>query len=143
MSFDLRAGIDAIDLTAVESSAYLGEVAVGAAAHFRDPTGHVGAWVGIGYALPVLSGGTDPTNGMVVNPQPRLDLHAGIVLAPVFEWDVYLDGAVIGRGDTADPATQLPILDGGFSQRQVTIGVVHHFKGHAKHDSSLDPLLQL
>jgi hypothetical protein len=139
MSFDLRAGWDLIDLDAVESSAHVGELSFQVATHFHDPTGHIGGWLGVAYAVPVWSGGVDPTDGLAVDPQPRLDLHVGCVLVPVAEWDVYIDGAVIGRGDAQNPATRLPILDGGFSQRQVTLGLVRHFeKHHHRHDDDLD-----
>ena len=34
-------------------------------------------------------------------------------------------GAVIDRGDLGAPATVLPILDGGFDQKQLTLGVTY------------------
>jgi hypothetical protein len=146
MSFDLRGGFDAVSITASESTASLGEVGVAAAAHFRDPWGHAGAWLGVAYALPLAWSGTDPTTGLAIDPQPRLDLHLGVVLSPVADWDVYIDGAVIDRGDASNPATRLPILDGGFSQRQITLGVVRHFKptrhvGHHSDDDSGSDLI--
>lgn len=133
MSFDLRGGADLITLVADDSSAHVGELSVQAATHFRDPTGHTGAWLGISYAVPIAHGGDDPTTGLAVDPQPRLDLHIGFVLAPVDDWDVYVDGAVIDRGDLSNPATRLPILDGGFDQRQLTFGVVRHFQPNRHH----------
>jgi hypothetical protein len=144
MSFDLRGGFELIELTSAMSTAHVGEISFQAATHFHDPTGHAGAWLGVAYAVPVTSGGIDPTDNLAVDPQPRLDLHIGVVLVPVAEWDVYIDGAVVGRGDAANPATRLPILDGGFSQRQVTLGVVRHFKKHHhRHDDDLDDAMIL
>ena len=146
LSFDLRGGFDAVTITASESTASLGEIAFSAATHFHDPWGYSGGWLGVAYALPVAWNGTDPTTGLAIDPQPRLDLHLGAVLSPTADWDVYIDGAVIDRGDASKPATQLPILDGGFSQRQITLGVVRHFKptrrvGHHSDDDSGNDLI--
>ena len=88
-----------------------------------------GAWVGLGYAIPVISRGSDPTTGLAVDPQPRLDFRIGTVWSVVKEWDLYAEFAVIDRGDMADPATRLPILDGGFDQQQVIFGVTRHIEG--------------
>ena len=151
LSFDVQGGIDGITLTAPNaSSAFLTEVAVQTAAHFRDPYGYVGGWVGIAYAIPVASHGADPTTGLTVDPQPRLDFHIGGALSPVESWDLYVDFAVIDRGDLTNPATRLPILDGGFDQRQLMFGLVHHFKpekdGHRHHrhdDTESDPMISV
>jgi hypothetical protein len=50
---------------------------------------------------------------------------------------------VIDRGDS-NPATRLPILDGGFDQKQIVFGVIRHIEG-GSHDSSSggDDSLQL
>ena len=66
---------------------------------------------------------------MAIDPQPRLDFHAGTVLSIVKEWDLFADFAVIDRGDVANPATRLPILDGGFDQKQIVFGVIRHIDG--------------
>jgi hypothetical protein len=129
LSFDMQGGIDGITLTAPNASgAYLTEVAVQTAAHFRDPYSYFGGWIGISYAIPVASHGVDPTTNLALDPQPRLDFHIGGALSPVDSWDLYVDFAVIDRGDLSNPATRLPILDGGFDQRQLTFGLVRHFK---------------
>jgi hypothetical protein len=63
---------------------------------------------------------------MAIDPQPRVDFHAGTVLAISHEWDLFTSFAVIDRGDLANPATRLPILDGGFDQKQIVFGVTRH-----------------
>jgi hypothetical protein len=145
LAFDVKAGIDGLGLQAPNTtdSAFLTEVGVSTSALFRIPDGKWGAWGGISYAVPVQHSGIDPTTGIAIDPQPRLDFHAGTVLSLVKEWDLYADFAVIDRGD-ANPATRLPILDGGFDQKQIVFGVIRHIEG-PKHESSSggDDSLQL
>ena len=139
LAFDVQGGVDGIDLHAPGTpGATLGELSVQTSALFREPTGHWGAWLGLAYAVPIYKRGVDPTTGMALDPQPRLDFHIGTVLSLVPQWDLYADFAVIDRGDAASPATRLPILDGGFDQRQLVLGVTRHFAapchGHAPDD---------
>jgi len=140
LAFDVQGGVDQLGLAAPNaSSATLTELGVQTSALFREPSGHWGAWIGIAYAVPVRHGGEDPTTGMAIDPQPRLDFHIGTVLALVPAWDLYVDFAVIDRGDLAMPATTLPILDGGFDQKQLTFGVTRHFKrSHRRDDDALE-----
>ena len=143
LSFDVRAGVDGLGLQApnTRDSAFLTEVGVATSALFRIPDGKWGAWGGISYAVPVQHRGNDPTTGLAIDPQPRLDFHAGTVLSLVKEWDLYADFAVIDRGDASRPGTRLPILDGGFDQKQIVFGVIRHIEG-PHHDSggSDDPM---
>ncbi len=141
VTFDLSGGLDGIGITAPRStSAFVTELAGGGSALFREPSGHWGAWVGLGYAVPVDARGTDPTTGMDVDPQPRLDLRVGTVLS-IKRWDLFVEYAVVDRGDR-DPATRLPVLDGGFDQRQVVLGVVRHLDlSRPKHHD--DPMMAL
>lgn len=108
--------------------AWVAEIAGGGAVQFRDPWGTVGGWLGVGYAVPIAHAGNDPMSGAELDPQPRLDLHLGGVVSLVDEWDVSVDFAVIDRGEMQDMATRLPILDGGFDQKQVMLGVSYHPK---------------
>jgi hypothetical protein len=138
LAFDVIGGVDGLGLTApgVSDSAFLTELSATTSALFREPSGHWGAWLGIAYAVPVQHSGADPTTGMMIDPQPRLDFHAGTVLSIVKEWDLFADFAVVDRGDLANPATRLPILDGGFDQKQIMFGVIRHIEGPTHHDSS-------
>jgi hypothetical protein len=78
-----------------------------------------------------------------VDPQPRLDFHVGTVLS-LDKWDLFAEFAVVDRGDMVDPATRLPVLDGGFDQRQVMFGVTRHISGKRKQrDYDDDDAMQL
>lgn len=145
LSFDVAAGIDGLGLAApktTKSTAFITELSVSTTALFRVPNGKWGGWVGIGYAVPVQASGHDPTTEIKIDPQPRLDFHMGSVLALVPKWDLFVDFAVIDRGDLSDPSTRLPILDGGFDQRQVIFGVTRHIEGKPRqtYDSGDDSI---
>ena len=128
LQFDLAGGLDGTTVSASDvSSAYIAEAAVMTSALFREPTGHWGAWVGLGYAVPIASRGEDPTTRMRVDPQPRLDFRIGTVLSLVDKWDLFAELAIVDRGDMSDPTTRLPIIDGGFDQQQIMMGVTRHF----------------
>ena len=62
-----------------------------------------------------------------IDPQVRSDVRIGAVVSLVKKWDVYAEYAVLDRGDNQAPRTMLPILDGGFDQQQLTVGIVRHF----------------
>jgi hypothetical protein len=127
VAFDVQGGADAIELAAPSAQgAHLTEVGV-AASTFFSVERVWGAWIGTAYAVPIEHGGIDPTTAMAIDPRPRLDLHVGTVWAVVPEWDLFIDAAIVTRGNMQNPATELPILDGGFDQRQVVIGVTRHF----------------
>ena len=129
LAFDMQVGIDEVTLGAPHSrGACLTEAAVAFTVLAHDPHNIFGAWLGVVYALPVTSSGLDPTTAMPLDPQPRLDFHAGTGVAVDKSWDLYADFAVLDRGDLTNPATRLPILDGGFDQVQVMFGVTHHFR---------------
>jgi hypothetical protein len=138
LAFDVQAGVNGLGLSSkntTDSTAYLTEVSMRTTALFHEPRGHWGAWVGIGYAVPVQKSGRDPTTEIAIDPQPRLDFRIGTVLSLVPKWDIYFDFAVIDRGDQTNPATRLPILDGGFDQKQIIFGVTRRIEGGRKtHD---------
>lgn len=130
LAFDVQGGLSGLGLDApnTSSSAFITEVSVHTTAMLRDPRGNLGAWLGIGYAVPVQASGRDPTTDMTIDPQPRLNFHTGAVLSIAKKWDLYIDVAVLDRGDAAQPATQLPILSGGFDQTQIIFGITRHFE---------------
>lgn len=130
LAFDVQAGVSGLGLDApnTQSNAFITEVAVSTTALFHEPRGKWGAWLGISYAVPVQASGRDPTTELRIDPQPRLNFHSGTVLSLVPKWDLFVDVAVIDRGDLADPATRLPILDGGFDQTQIIFGVTRHIE---------------
>jgi len=142
LQFDLAGGLDGVSLQAPRApSAYITEVAFSTSALFREPSGHWGAWVGMAYAIPVAFRGQDPTTGASVDPQPRLDFRIGTAIS-LGTWDLFTELAIVDRGDLGDPATTLPILDGGFDQRQVILGVTRHIEGK-KRRPRYDEALQI
>jgi len=141
LNFDVQAGVDGVTLSAPHTQgAELTELSVQTSALFHAPNGSCGAWLGIGYAIPVQWTGLDPTTGMSLDPQPRVDFHAGVVLAIEKTWDLFADFAVIDRGDLANPATRLPILDGGFDQKQILFGVTRHISGSRARPEYSEPV---
>lgn len=135
LAFDVAAGINGLGLSApdtTQSTAFITELSVKTTAMFRVPNGKWGGWVGIGYAVPMQASGRDPTTEIRIDPQPRLDFHMGTVLALVPKWDLFVDFAVVDRGELSDPSTRLPIIDGGFDQRQVIFGVTRHIESKSR-----------
>ncbi|HEX3759526.1 MAG TPA: hypothetical protein VHW23_12505 [Kofleriaceae bacterium] len=128
VQFDVAGGADVTDLRAPRStSAQITELATAGSIVFHE-TWRWGAWIGVGYAVPIDARGTDPTTALAVDPRPRVDLRLGTVLAVSRAWDVFAEYEVVDRGDLAAPATRLPILDGGFDQRQFLLGVTRHIE---------------
>jgi len=140
LAFDIEAGVNGLGLAAKDttsSTAFLTEVSLRTNALFHEPSGHWGGWLGLTYAVPVQASGRDPTTEMPIDPQPRLNFHAGTVVSLVQNWDLFLDFAIVDRGDHANRATELPILDGGFDQQQVVFGVTRHIRT-STHDTTED-----
>jgi hypothetical protein len=116
--------------------ASLTEVTANGSIVFRAPDGIAAAWVGFGFAFPVAHSGSLPGVG-ALDPHVRSDVRIGAVVSFIKEWDVYAEYAVLDRGDYEAPRTMLPILDGGFDQQQLTVGIVRHF-GQDKRDDDDD-----
>ncbi len=120
------------------------EAAGHAAVLVRVPENVWGGWLGVGYSLPAFHQGHDPVSGMMLDPQPRLDLDLGNAVRLAENWDLVIDLAILDRGDLSNPATRLPILDGGFDQIQFTIGVSRRILPKGQRDHGVrDPLIQL
>jgi hypothetical protein len=95
------------------------------------------AWLGVDYSLPVASGPDAPsrTSARFLDPNVGLNLHIGGVISPrKSNWDLFAIYSVMDRGDLERPETTLPILDGGFDQRQLAIGVQHRFGAESPDD---------
>ena len=144
-AFDIQGGVDGLGLSAPGGgmNAFLTEVSAQTSVQVREPTGHWGAWLGIAYAVPVQHSGEDPTTGLAIDPQPRLDFHLGTVVSVEHRWDLFADFAVVDRGDLQNPATRLPILDGGFDQKQIVFGVTRHIDAPKHHRDVNDDALRL
>jgi hypothetical protein len=95
------------------------------------------AWVGFDYSLPVASGPDNATSAShrFLDPSVGLGLHIGGVMTPRrSNWDLFAIYSFVDRGNLENPATTLPILDGGFDQRQLAIGVRHRFGAKSSND---------
>jgi hypothetical protein len=94
-----------------------------------------GGWLGFDYAIP-LAHGTE--QGRVAeqaefDPPVRLGLEVGGVWslrrAP---WDLFASYSFVDRGELENPTSTLPILMGGFDQRQILFGVQYRFESDQK-----------
>jgi len=104
-----------------------------------------GGWMGVSYALPVAHHGHDPISGMALAPQPRLDLTIGNAVQLSDDWDLSVELSILDRGDRGDPATRLPLLDGGFDQIQLSIGITRRLELSRSRDARgiASPLITL
>jgi len=118
------------------STFWLGEVVSHAETQFGDDNASM--WVGMDYAVPFASrphaDAPDPVHGHL-DPQVRLDLEIGGAMSLHADgWNVYASYIVIDRGELDKPETTLPILDGGFDQHQLVIGVEYRFEPKRRED---------
>lgn len=136
LSFQASAGAQATALRFDDApDAWLTEATAGGSIMFRAPNGFVAAWVGANLAVPVVASRT-------LDPNTRLDVTIGSVYAVARDWDVYAEASILDRGDAGMAETMLPILDGGFDQRQMTVGIVRRFDRKTSRRGSDDaPLL--
>jgi hypothetical protein len=147
VTFSMAGGASTVVIDA--SQAMDREVVVEGGAHAavlaRIPNGVWGAWLGAGYALPAYHHGHDPVSGMTADPQPRLSIDLGNAVQLADDWDLTIDLEILDRGDLTNPATRLPVLDGGFDQIQIMVGISRRIHGKsASHDRGIqDPSIQL
>jgi hypothetical protein len=87
---------------------------------FHTPRGEWALWFGTELAFPVVHADT-------IDPSTRLDLTIGTVFSAVRDWDIYAELTFRDRGTTTIPETVLPIIDGGFDQRQFVVGLTRRF----------------
>lgn len=107
-----------------DEAPWFGEVAVNAQVVLPNP-GAAALWFGTEFTFPVAS---NDTANFPMDPQTRANVMVGGVLSFVDNWDLYATWAFIDRGDLVNPATNLPILDGGFDQQQLTVGLTYRFE---------------
>jgi hypothetical protein len=99
----------------------------------RDPRHNKFAvWLNFQYFYPILSGpdsaSPDLRRGHLA-PQPRVNMHMGALGAITENVDLFVEYSILDRGDLEDAPTTLPILNGGFDQRQILFGFMRHFGG--------------
>jgi hypothetical protein len=119
--FEGSAGVGATTVKLGEKWGALTEALIGGDAILQEPR-RAALSAGIAFAFPFWSKGHAAAP---LEPQSRVDVHLVGVLSLAEEWDVWLRGAVIDRGEIATPSSVLPILDGGFDQQQLTLGVTY------------------
>jgi hypothetical protein len=117
---------NAADRTWLDDVFVDGEVAI------HDPDAECcAAWLGVRFAFPVLQRPTesspDPATGGFLAMRPWTTFRFGGTLSYIDDWDLWSELDVTSRGDLTKPGTTLPILDGGFSQSILEIGVTRHF----------------
>lgn len=108
---------------------WFSEIVVGLEAILRSPIPMFAGWVGADLHIPVAKNpdGEDPDPAGYLDPQIRLNFVLAAAYSFVRDWDLVVRFAFIDRGDKDNPQSTLPILNGGFDQQQITIGVVHDF----------------
>ncbi|HLU67931.1 MAG TPA: carboxypeptidase-like regulatory domain-containing protein [Kofleriaceae bacterium] len=105
--------------------AWFSEALAAANILLHTPRGEFGGWVGFELRFPLADGAGDM--GPALDPQTRANFRVGTVYSVARSWDLWVELAVIDRGDASEPATMLPVLSGGFDQRQLVFGVVRRF----------------
>jgi hypothetical protein len=92
---------------------------------------HYGAtWFALDLAVPVYHhpDGPDERTMMEIDPRTRLGFTMGSFFKVSKRWDMFLSVGWVDRGDAEKPTTQLPILDGGFDQVQLGMGIIAHWQ---------------
>ncbi len=113
---------------ATTAPSWIEEIASGAEAELGGHGG--GFWVRLDYYIPVASGPrSSRADGAAhtLDPQVRLNLQVGGVLSLSEGWDAFASYTFVDRGEIDRPSTTLPILDGGFDQQQLSLGVEYRF----------------
>lgn len=109
--------------------AWIDELVLGTEAQYGRS--EAAMWVGLNYAIPLAKAGNLPNapTPIALQPSTRLDLQVGFVFRAGKEedWDLFAYYAWLDRGEASRPETRLPILDGGFDQQQVVLGIGHRF----------------
>lgn len=109
--------------------AWFAETTIGATTLLRVPNGMFGMYVGSALRIPV-AWSPDEADGAAyyLDPQTRLGFTVGTVYAVVPDWDLSVAYTVVDRGDKGAPETTLPILSGGFDQRDFVFSITHRWE---------------
>lgn len=104
-----------------------GEVVADGTLIFREPRGMVAMWLGTQLRFPVGRFASPGSAREALDPQTRVQFRLGGVLSYIDEWDIFAEFSVSDRGELSNPSTTLPILDGGFDQTTLTLGLTRRF----------------
>jgi hypothetical protein len=105
-----------------------GEIVADGEVVLRAPHGEAAAWLGTQFRFPVAKSASPASARADLDPQTRVSVRLGGVLAYVRDWDLFAELVVTDRGDLSEPATTLPILDGGFDQTTLLFGLTRRFQ---------------
>lgn len=105
-----------------------GEVVAGGEVVLRAPNGAAAVWLGTEFRFPVVSSASPAGALAELDPQTRVNFRVGGVLSYIEDWDLFAELIVNDRGELSAPATRLPILDGGFDQTMLLLGVTRRFQ---------------
>jgi hypothetical protein len=129
LRFELRAGhlVTAVDYRRDGARLdWLHEVIAHGEVQFGEDEG--GAWIASDYAVPIAHSTAESAERPAMDPNVRLNLEIGAVISPEdTNWDLYAVYAVVDRGSVDAPGSTLPILDGGFDEQRLVLGVQHRF----------------
>jgi hypothetical protein len=133
-SLSLGNAFTSLDYDAPERGGFwMDELAAGAEVQMGEKEG--GAWVGFDYSIPLVYSKASPEGAPDLRPPVRLGFELGAVWRPRRSaWDLFVSLHVVDRGELEDETTMLPILDGGFDQRQLSLGVQYRFEAEADED---------
>ena len=105
-----------------------GEVVAGGEVVLRAPNGAAAMWLGTEFRFPVARTASPAGARADLDPQTRVNFRVGGVLSYIRDWDLYAELVVNDRGELREPTTRLPILDGGFDQTLLVLGVTRRFQ---------------
>jgi hypothetical protein len=104
-----------------------GEIVADGELVLRVPNGAAAMWVGTQFRFPVVKSAAPD-----LDPQTRVNFRIGGVLAYIDDWDIYAEFSVNDRGELREPATRIPVLDGGFDQTMLVLGVTRRFQRNSR-----------
>jgi hypothetical protein len=119
-------GIAPDGMSGMDDSAWFVEAITGGEMVFRVPNGMMAGWVGTQLRFPIAGG--ERGTGPMLDPHTRANVDLGVVLSYIEDWDIFAELSVVDRGDLVRPETTLPILDGGFDQTQLIVGLTRRFQ---------------
>ncbi|HYO56021.1 hypothetical protein [Archangium sp.] len=105
-----------------------GEVVVGGEVVLRVPNGAAAVWLGTQFHFPVVRSAWPASARADLEPQTRVSFRVGGVLSYIEDWDLFAELIVNDRGELREPPTRLPLLDGGFDQTLLLLGVTRRFQ---------------
>jgi hypothetical protein len=102
----------------------------------REPKGYFGAWLSFAFHFPVAShpgrDDIDPMTDPFLDPQTRVGMQLGALIGISRTVDLFMEWDILDRGDGIAPETTLPVLNGGFDQKQLIFGFMRRFDSSNK-----------